>query len=81
MWLLCNIVQVICGHKVQVTLFAFIALSATGLVFIHLGLVGASSLWPVLRLVITVVNPFNCCNAEQFSAHKSIFLHNPRLPS
>ena len=41
--------------------------------FIFLWLIRALSCWLVLGLAITVVNPFNCCNAE--NAHK-IFLHN-----
>ena len=38
--------------------------STTGLVFVLLGLVGASPCWPVLGLAIAVVDPFNCRNAE-----------------
>ena len=57
------------------------AQSSAGLVFIHLGLVGASLCWLVLGLAITVVDPFNCHNAERFGMHIKkdyIFLHNPR---
>ena len=53
--------------------------STTSLVIVLLGLVEASSRW-LVGLAITVVDPFNCHNAERFRMHKKIyiFLHYPR---
>ena len=53
---------------------------ATGLVFVHLGLVGASLRLLVLGLPIAVVDPFSGWNAEWFRMCIEIylFLCNPR---
>ena len=49
------------------------------MVIVLLGLVEAYSRWLILGVAIAV-DPFNCCNAEQFRMYIKIyiFLHNSR---